>query len=221
LRGLVSPGIVAVMGTSRRGDGCKMMVARGPESWPVETRRWTRTEYRRLLDVGILREGDPVELLDGHLVVAEPQEPRHAATAELIADRLRAAFGPGWSVRVGAPIALDDLSEPEPDVAVVPGSPRDYLHEHPSRAALIVEVSLSRLAFDRTRKLGAYARAGVSEYWIANVVERVLEVYRRPARVAASPSGWGYRSIRRLQAPATVSPLAAPKARIRVADLLP
>jgi Uma2 family endonuclease len=107
-------------------------------------------------------------------------------------------------VRAQGPVALDDDSEPEPDVTVVCGAPRDYLAEHPSRPALIVEVAHSSLAFDRRRKGGLYARAGIAEYWIVNLVGRVLEVYRQPVRSASARYGWKYES-----------------ARIAVADLLP
>ena len=118
------------------------------------------------------------------------------------------------------PVALDDDSEPEPDVAVVRGAPRDYLAEHPSRPALIVEVAQSSLAFVRRRKGGLYARADIADYWIVNLVGRVLEVYRQPVRAASARYGWKYRSVRVLNG-ASVSPLAAPTARIAVADLLP
>src|SRR5262250_124026 len=102
----------------------------------LRTRRWTRREYDRLIELGVLHEDEPIELLAGRLVVREPQRTPHATATQLAADALRAAFGVGWSVRVQLPIALDDESEPEPDVAVVRGAPRDYLREHPSAPVL-------------------------------------------------------------------------------------
>ena len=108
-----------------------------------------------------------------------------------------------------------------PDAAVVPGDPRDYLDGHPSRPVLIVEVAESRLAFDRHHKASLYARAGIADYWIVNLVDRVVEVHRDPVADAAAPYGFHYRSITRLAPPATVTPLAAPTAVIFVADLLP
>lgn len=187
----------------------------------VETRRWSRKEYDRLIELGVLDEDEPIELVDGQMVVREPKHAPHAATTALVADALRAAFGGGWHVRVQEPVALDDDSEPEPDVTVVRGAPRDYLVEHPSRPALTVEVAKSSLAFDRERKGGLYARAGIAEYWIVNLVDGVLEVHRRPARSAGTRYGWKYRSVRVLKRGASVTPLAAPKARLAVADLLP
>lgn len=174
-----------------------------------------------MVEKGIFRADDRLELLDGLLVVKEPQDSPHATCVALVVDSLRTAFGPGWHVRQGAPIALDRWSEPEPDVCVVPGSPRDYRDAHPTRPVLIVEVSHSRLRFDRTRKASAYARAGIADYWIVDVIGRALEVHREPARPDARPRRWQYQSVERLGSDATVSPLAAPGARIAVADLLP
>ena len=134
---------------------------------------------------------------------------------------LRAAFGAGWHPRLHAPLALDEDSEPEPDVAVVAGAPRDYVRAHPSTAALVVEVADSSVRLDRRLKSGLYARAGLQEYWIVNLVGGVLEVHREPQPAADALSGWGYRSVEILRSPATVIPLAAPGAQIPVADLLP
>ena len=185
------------------------------------TRRWTRLEYERLIEKGFLDEDEPIELLDGLLLVKEPQSSSHGAAVTLVAEALRVAFGDGWSVRVQCPIALDDRSEPEPDVAVVAGSPRDYVDAHPRRPALVVEVALSGLRRARGRKARAYARNWLDDYWIVNLVDRVLEVHREPARRETALPRWAYASITTLGAGDVVTPLAAPAARIRVADLLP
>ena len=184
-----------------------------------ETRRWRRVEYDRLVDLGMF-EGERLELLDGLLVLREPQGSPHAAIAAHIGRALATAFGLGWHPRLHSPLALDDESEPEPDVAVVAGIPLDYVGAHPSTAGLVVEVAESSLRLDRV-KGGLYARAGIREYWIANLVDRTLEVHREPHSAAESTHGWVYRSVELLGSPATVTPLAAPTALIRVADLLP
>jgi Uma2 family endonuclease len=188
---------------------------------PVKTRRWTRVEYDTLIDVGFFHPGEKLELLAGDLVVREPQGGPHMTAIGLAEDALRTAFGSGWIVRTQGPIALDDETEPEPDVAVVRGSRRDYVAGHPGRPALLVEVAESTLAFDREQKGSLYARANVPEYWIINLVDRVLEVYREPGADPAAPYGWCYRALLRLGPADWVSPLAAPGARIPVADLLP
>lgn len=185
------------------------------------TRRWKRVEYERLVEAGFLSTGDPVELLDGHLIVAEPQDSRHFTVVRAVEEAFRAAFGPGWEVRGQGPLALDDHSEPEPDVAVVVVSFRDYAGAHPSRPALLVEVSETRLAFDRGEKAALYARAGVDDYWIVNLVDRVVEVYRRPTADAAATFGWRYQAVTVLEPGDALSPLARPEARVRVDDLLP
>ena len=119
------------------------------------------------------------------------------------------------------PVALDDESAPEPDLAVVPGTRADYRESHPARPALAVEVADSSLDFDREHKGGLYARGGVQDYWIVNLIDRVLEVYRDPGPDPATSYGWRYRSVERLAPPAAVAPLALPSMRIAVAELLP
>jgi len=182
-------------------------------------RRWSRGGYARLIDHGILDEDDPVELLDGLLLVKEPQYSPHRTAVLLTAKALERAFGEGWFVQTQSPIILDDRSEPEPDVCVVGGSPRDYVTAHPSHPALIVEVAQSDLHFARGRKGAAYARAGITDYWILNLIDRVLEIHREP-RISGRRR-WGYASIEVFGAGATVSPLAVPEPGIRVTDFLP
>ena len=190
-------------------------------TYPVGTRRWTRAEYGRLVDAGILRPGDPVELLGGELMVAEPQGSRHYTSVGLVEDALRVAFGAGWVIRSQGPVALDDESEPEPDVAVVRGTIRDFSGDHPARPVLVVEVSDSSLRLDRERKGSLYARAGLGDYWIVNLVERVLEIYREPVADPCAMYGWRYASVTVLGPDASASPLAAPTASIIVHALLP
>jgi Uma2 family endonuclease len=187
----------------------------------VKTRRWKRVEYDRLIETGFFQPGDPVELIGGQLIVAEPQGSGHFAAIQAVEEALRAAFGVGWQVRGQGPVALDEESEPEPDVAVVPGSFRDYVAAHPARPVFVVEVSESSLVLDRHHKGSLYARAGLDDYWIVNLVDRVLEVHRNPGPDPTASFGWRYQSVEVLERGASVSPLALPGAHIRVADLLP
>jgi len=186
-----------------------------------KTRHWTRLEYERLIEIGVFRPGEPLELLGGQLVVSEPQGSEHYAGILLVEEVLRTALGPGWLVRTQGPIALDDESEPEPDVTAVPGRARDYRRAHPGRPALVVEIADSSLAHDRAYKGGLYARARVEDYWIVNLIDRVLEVYRQPAPDPAAPFGWSYASKEVLPPESSVVPLAVAGSRIVVADLLP
>jgi Uma2 family endonuclease len=103
----------------------------------------------------------------------------------------------------------------------VPGRPADYRHAHPARPVLAVEVAESSLAFDREHKASLYARAEIQDYWIVNLVDRVLEVYRDPGPNPSTPYGWRYRSVATLAPPAVVVPLSFPSAQVAVGDLLP
>lgn len=185
----------------------------------LKTRGLRRVEYDRLVALGTF-VGEQLELLDGQLVVREPQGSPHAAIAAHVGRVLALAFGLGWHPRLHSPLALDEDSEPEPDVAIVAGEPRDYVSAHPSTAALVVEVADSSLRLDRRLKGGLYARAGLPDYWIVNLVDSTLEVHREPRPAANAPYGWVYRSVETLRPPATVTPLSAPDVPIPVADLL-
>ena len=187
---------------------------------PLTLRRWQRAEYDRLVELGVF-EGEPLELIGGQLVVAEPQGSHHASAITKVDYAVRAVLPPGWIVRVQAPLSLDVESEPEPDVVVVAGRPGDYRESHPVRPVLVIEVAESSLEFDRTQKGSLYARAGITDYWIVNLAEGAVEVRRDPARDTSAVFGWAYRSVSRLTPPATVAPLAFSSIRIPIADLLP
>jgi Uma2 family endonuclease len=124
-------------------------------------------------------------------------------------------------VRTQGPIGIDDESEPEPDVAVVPGSFDDYLRAHPSRPVLTLEIADSSLASDRERKGSLYARAGLADYWVLNLIDRVLEVYREPVPDVEAPFGWRYARREVVASSARIAPLAVPGVIVAVADLLP
>jgi len=134
---------------------------------------------------------------------------------------LRRAFGDAWQIDSQLPIALDADSEPEPDAAVVPRDPADYRDAHPSRAALIVEVAEASYRIDREYKASLYARAGIADYWIIDLVHATVEIHRDPEASPDTLHGWRYRSVVTLRPPATIAPLAAPDNPIPVADLLP
>ena len=185
----------------------------------LTVRRWSRLEYERLAASGFFHD-EPVELIGGQLIVAEAQSTSHATAIGIVDDVLRESLPPGWIVRSQAPVSLDEESAPEPDIAVVRGARRDYLNAHPSLPALVVEVADSSLGFDRRIKGSVYARGGVQDYWIVNVAERALEVYRDPQADSAVLGGWSYRSVRKLRATDSVAPLSLPSVTISVGALL-
>ena len=138
--------------------------------------------------------------------------PPHAITLELVGEALRTAFGRGWRMRSQSPLILGQDTDPEPDFAVIAGTPRGS-SGHPTTADLLVEVADSSLSFDTNEKRLLYARAGIREYWVVDVNGRRLLVYRDPQR-------GDYTSQQALGPADAVPPLAAPAAAVRVADLL-
>ena len=146
-----------------------------------ETRKWDRRSYAKLVDAGVFQPGERVELIEGEILQMSPEKSRHAAVIDLVNETLRAAFGPGFVIRIQHPLAVDARSEPEPDLAVVPGGPRDFLDAHPSSAMLVVEVADTSLSFDRETKSRIYAQAQIPAYWIVNLRDDVVEVFEQPA----------------------------------------
>jgi len=187
---------------------------------PLTIRRWNRAEYDRLVDLGVF-DNEPLELIGGQLIVAEPKGEYHSSAVNAVEYAVRAVLPAGWIVRTQAPVSLDDESSPELDVVVVPGRPADYRHAHPARPPLAIEVSDSSLAFDRQQKGSLFARAGLEDYWIVNLVDRVLEVHRDPAADASAVFGWRYRSVVVLRPGAVVVPLAFPDVSLALSDFLP
>jgi Uma2 family endonuclease len=162
--------------------------------------------------------GQRAELIEGEILVVSKQRPEHYFTMDRTAETLRRTLPNLW-VRQRGPLSFSPMTEPEPDVSVVVGKVDDY-RDHPTSAVLIVEVSDSTLAYDRGRKASLYARAGIADYWIVNLVDRRLEVRRAPVPDATQVYGHGYSSVTELVPPATVSPLAAPQVSLAVADLI-
>ena len=179
-----------------------------------DDRRWTREEYERRVEEGFFRPGERVELVDGVLYELSPQKPYHAQGVSLAHIQFLPLFSPEHYLRIQMPLALGTDSEPEPDIAVVPGSPRSHGSSHPASALLIVEVAESSLLHDRKRKASLYARAGIPDYWLVNLVDWQLELYR-------DPQNGEYRSRTILRPGDSISPLVRPDLSISVADLLP
>lgn len=181
--------------------------------------RWTRKEYYELGKLGFFGDKN-VELIEGEVIEMSPIYSPHATAVTLADDVLREIFGKGWVVRVQAPLSLGTDSDPQPDAAVVAGKTRDFKDAHPTTAALIIEVAASSLAYDRKQKGSLYAKAGIADYWIVNVEEKQIEVYRRPLADEKAEYGFIYAETLIFKKGDVVKPLAKPKAVIAVADLL-
>ena len=186
----------------------------------TRTRRWTKAEYYRLGEMGFFH-GQRVELIEGRLMVQSPQLSLHAGVVRIINTLLLPLLPDGYSLGVQVPLDLGQTTEPEPDFAVAPGTDRQFLAAHPTSAVLIIEVADSSLSYDRGRKGSLYARAGVPDYWLVNLVDIRVELYRDPVPDAAQRYGHRYASRIDLVPPASIASLAFPGVVVAVASLLP
>ena len=152
--------------------------------------RWSVEKYHEMVRAGIIDEDDPVELLDGWIVKKMTKSPLHRLATYLLRETLQRHIPEGWYVDSQEPVTLV-ASEPEPDVVLVRGSPRDYADHHPGpgNVALVAEVSDSGLTRDRVFKKSIYAAAGIAIYWVVNLVDRRLEIY---SGCTSSASGADY-----------------------------
>jgi Uma2 family endonuclease len=168
----------------------------------------------RMVETGVLGEDEPVELLDGELVVVSPQGPPHAASATRLRDLLLDAYrARGVIVREDKPLAAGPISLPEPDVAVVRGDWDTYAKRHPrgDEAVLVIEVARTSLAVDRA-KIAIYAAAGVPVYWIVDYEARRIEIH-------SDPQGRSYGAVRVLSAD-DAAPLPGTDAVLHARDFL-
>ena len=163
---------------------------------------------------GILGEDEPIELLDGDLLIVSPQDPLHAAHVAALARRLTDLYRVDAHVRPQVPLNATPDSLPEPDLAVVKGQPLDYQHRHPggTETVLVVEVARTSQALDR-RKARIYATAGVPVYWLVDLTERRLEVFSQP-----SPTGTFMQ--KRLLSPGEEVDLPGMDLRLPVSDIV-
>lgn len=181
--------------------------------------RWTREEYYRIAELGFFR-GRRVELIEGDIIEMSPQDAPHAAAIRLIDYTMKRVFQEGFLVCVQLPLSLGSDSEPEPDLAVVKGTLRDYHRSHPDTAVLVIEVAGSSLEYDRTRKASVYAEAGIQDYWIVDLVSRKVEVLRKPLRHSKGPIAFGYGEHTPYAPGQSITPLALPGVAVPVAEIL-
>lgn len=186
---------------------------------PVRPIRFTREDNIRLAELGFF-EGKRVERIRGEVVEMSPNDWAHVVGCRKTGEVLEAVFaGVGWVSRGDQPIALAD-SDPEPDVLVAPGRFEDYT-DHPTTSLLVVEVANTTLHRDLTAKAELYAENSIPEYWVLDLDHRQLHVFRNPSPLPVGLGAAAYRTHLTLGAADTVSPLAAPAASGRVADLVP
>lgn len=193
----------------------------GPLTYPrfiPRPLRWTVAEFHRVNSSGIWEGRRPI-LLRGVILEQGPMNPPHATGVSLLTLALAPVFAVGWYHRNQLSLVFGLETDPMPDLAIVPGGPRDYATSHPSTAALVAEVSDTTLAVDLTDKAELYAEAGITDYWVVDLDGRRLLVFRDPYKHPLG--GYTYRTHLTLGSTDSISPLAAPTSVIRVADILP
>jgi Uma2 family endonuclease len=180
--------------------------------------RWPASLYHQMAELGWFRD-KRVELVRGEIIIMSPMGSRHWVAVGLVADALRHIYpNDKFVVAEQRPVSLSDESEPEPDVALIKGQIRDFTSHLPAACELVVEVSDSSLAFDRSIKAALYAEAGIPEYWIVDVNGMTVEVLANPVDDGSSTR---YQYRKTLGEEELLVPLSAPGASIKVGDILP
>jgi Uma2 family endonuclease len=177
--------------------------------------RFTVKDYYRMAETGVLRPGQRVELVDGRIIDMSPIGPLHGGVVKRLIRLFECHLQGRWLLSVQDPERLENHSEPQPDLMLLKPAPDDYDSRHPvpEDVFLLIEVSDSTLETDRDVKLPVYARAGIAEFWIVDLVNGALEVYREP-------QSNGYDSAQILHEGDAAAPAAFPDAVIEVAKLL-
>lgn len=148
----------------------------------IDRRVFSVDDYYRMVEVGLLREDERVELIEGEVIKMSPIGSRHAACVARLTKLFSRLTGDGAIVWVQNPIRLDDFSEPQPDVALLKPRADFYSRAHPAAAdvLLIVEVADTTIGYDRQVKVPLHARAGVPEVWVVDLVGEAVETYAQP-----------------------------------------
>jgi len=183
--------------------------------------RRTVPEFHRLCSLGMFAGSRPI-LLNGVILKQGPTDAPHGNGVERTDTQIRLAFDAGWRFRIQLPLVLNLHTDPVPDIAVIAGVLIGNA-DHPATAVLVVEVSDTTSDTDTTEKAELYATAGIADYWVLDVVNRQLHVFRDPQSLPLPPDigATAYRAHDVLGPNDRVSPLAVPNATIRVVDLLP
>jgi Uma2 family endonuclease len=177
-------------------------------------RRFTRAEYYRMAEVGILGEDDRVELIKGEIIQMSPIGRLHKAFVGNLSQLLSVRFADLAVVWTQNPIILTDDTEPQPDVTVLRRRAPSYRERdaYAEDVLLLIEVADTSLAYDRTTKLRLYAEAGIPEYWIVDCTAEAVEVYRNPGPA-------GYRDVTRAAGPVMLASQAFPDVALTLAEI--
>jgi Uma2 family endonuclease len=190
--------------------GNNMITTPPPRVW-----RMNRSEYERLGELGLF-DAKRVQLIEGQVIEMSPMGTPHSTSLALCIQFAGRTVRPGAHLRCQQPLALDDLNEVEPDIAIISGDVRAYLEHQPTTAEFVIEVADSSMKLDCEVKSALYAKAGVQEYWVVDLKRRCLEIFRNP-NVAKGE----YESHRIENETQSVGSVYNPTVLITVADLLP
>jgi Uma2 family endonuclease len=180
----------------------------------LQRRRFTVDDYYAMAHAGILHEDDRVELIEGEIIEMASIGSRHAACVDRLNRILVRQAGEDAVVRVQNPVRLSDLSEPQPDLALLRPRTDFYAERHPlpPDTILIIEVADSTLGYDRGIKVPLYGRTGIPELWIVNLDERVVELF-------ADPGEGRFRKRAELGSGAVLRPRLLASVRVPVDDI--
>ncbi len=184
---------------------------------PTHLKYWTVGEYRQMSELGILKADHRTELIAGQILVMAAKGTPHVLGLRLLAAVLSELISSySFFVSTQDPICLNEFSEPEPELAIVRGTPLEYADRHPNAndLVLIVEVSDSTLKYDCDVKDKLYAQAGIEDYWVLDVRNQKLHIFRNP-----TPTGYTSHLI--LDQPNAIAPLAFPDRSVALANILP
>lgn len=186
------------------------------ESLSTNLKYWTVQDYYRMSDLGILDSNERTELIAGQIVLMTAKGTPHVITLQLLANHIQSQLGTTALIRTQDPIRLDNFSEPEPDLAIVKGTILDYAEQHPvpDDIYLVIEVADSTLKQDCQVKDKLYARSNIAEYWVVDIKNRRVHIFR-------DPTSTGYTSQLILTETHSISPLAFPEIVLSIASILP
>ena len=186
----------------------------------MEVKKCSVENYYQMAEQGIF-DNVRVELIEGVITEKPSLTPLEATAISLASDVLREVFGRDFTCSTRLPLRFGEFSEPEPEVYISKGKPRDFLNSHPKIAEIIFEVSERNLEYLCNHKFSLYAKFAIQDYWVLNLKNRTLEVYRRPIEDENTFYGFGYEDKLTFDETKEISPLAMPDAKIKIADLLP
>ena len=178
-------------------------------------RRFTISEYHQMAEVGILTPSDRVELINGEIIEMSPIGKRHAACVNRLNQLFSQRLGDRILISVQNPILLNNLSEPQPDIALLQPRSDFYAsgHPQPSDIFLIIEVADSSINYDKEVKIPLYSSGGITEVWLIDLNQNLVQIYQQP-----TPTG--YQVIQDFQPENALSPLAFPEINFQVNKII-